>query len=100
VFFLQTEVAGDVATGGLVGLLLPFLIVGVLFYFMIIRPQQKQQKERRAMIDALKKGDRIVTVGGIHGELVALKEDYVTLKVADKVEIKVSRSGIGSVVKD
>ncbi|HBN97048.1 MAG TPA: preprotein translocase subunit YajC [Firmicutes bacterium] len=79
---------------------MPFLIVGVLFYFMIIRPQQKQQKERKAMIDALKKGDRIVTVGGIYGELVALKEDYVTLKVADKVEIKVSRNGIGSVVND
>ncbi len=99
-FFLQTEAAGDVATGGIVGFLMPFLIVGVLFYFMIIRPQQKQQKERKAMLDALKKGDRIVTVGGIYGELVALKEDYVTLKVADKVEIKVSRSGIGQVVKD
>lgn len=101
-FFLQTDVpAGDVAaSGGLVGLLMPFLIVGVLFYFMIIRPQQKQQKERKAMIDALKKGDRIVTVGGIYGELVALKEDYVTLKVADKVEIKVSRNGIGNVVND
>ncbi|HHT90184.1 MAG TPA: preprotein translocase subunit YajC [Firmicutes bacterium] len=78
-------------------MLMPFLIVGVLFYFMIIRPQQKQQKERKAMLDALKKGDHIVTVGGIYGELVALKEDYVTLKVADKVEIKVSRSGISSV---
>lgn len=99
-FFLQADVAGDVATGGIVGLLMPFLIVGVLFYFMIIRPQQKQQKERKAMLDSLKKGDRIVTVGGIYGELVALKEDYVTLKVADKVEIKVARSGIGHVVKD
>ncbi|HHT68327.1 MAG TPA: preprotein translocase subunit YajC [Firmicutes bacterium] len=79
---------------------MPFLIVGVLFYFMIIRPQQKQQKERKAMIDGLKKGDRVVTVGGIYGELVALKEDYVTLKIADKVEIKVSRNGIGHVVKD
>ena len=101
-FFLQTDVpAGDVAAGGgLVSILMPFLIVGVLFYFMIIRPQQKQQKERKAMIDALKKGDRIVTVGGIYGELIALKEDYVTLKVADKVEIKVSRNGIGHVVND
>lgn len=101
-FFLQTDVpAADVGVGGgIFGLIMPFLIVGVLFYFMIIRPQQKQQKERKAMIDALKKGDHIVTVGGIYGELVALKEDYVTLKVADKVEIKVSRSGIGSVITD
>lgn len=101
-FFLQTDVpAGEVAaTGGVFQFLMPFLIVGVLFYFMIIRPQQKQQKERKAMIDGLKKGDRVVTVGGIYGELVALKEDYVTLKIADKVEIKVSRNGIGHVVKD
>lgn len=51
------------------------------------------------MLDALKKGDKIVTVGGIFGELVAFKEDYVTLEVADKVQLKVSRSGISHVVK-
>ena len=94
--FLQTDVP---AGSGIVGLLMPFLLVGVLFYFMIMRPQQKQQKERKAMLDALKKGDQIVTLGGIYGELMALKEDYVTVKVADKVEIKVSRSGISHVVK-
>ena len=94
--FLQTEVP---AGQGILGLLMPFLVVGVLFYFMILRPQQKQQKERKAMLDSLKKGDKIVTIGGIHGELTALKEDYVTLKVAEKVEIKVSRSGVSHVVK-
>ena len=92
--FLQTEVP---AGGGLFGLIMPFLLVGVLFYFMILRPQQKQQKERKAMLDALKTGDKIVTVGGIHGELVALKEDYVTLKIADKTEIRLTRSGISHV---
>ena len=98
---LQADAAGEAAAGGgLLGLFLPFLIVGVLFYFMIIRPQQKQQKERKSMLDGLKKGDRIVTVGGIYGEITALKEDYVTLKVADKVEIKVSRSGVGHVITD
>ena len=94
--FLQTEVP---AAQGLLGLIMPFLVVGVLFYFMILRPQQKQQKERKAMLDALKKGDQVVTVGRIYGELVALKEDYVTVKVAEKTEIKVSRSGISHVVK-
>lgn len=94
--FLQAEVP---AAQGLLGLLMPFLVVGILFYFMILRPQQKQQKERKTMLDALKKGDQIVTVGGIFGEIVALKEDYVTLKVADKVEMKLSRSGISHVVK-
>ncbi|HHY15158.1 MAG TPA: preprotein translocase subunit YajC [Firmicutes bacterium] len=92
--FLQGEVSG---AQGLIGLIMPFLVVGLLFYFMIWRPQQKQQKERRAMLDALKKGDKIVTIGGIHGELVSLKEDFVVLKVANNVEIKLSRSGIGHV---
>ncbi|MGB4494195.1 MAG: preprotein translocase subunit YajC [Limnochordia bacterium] len=95
--FLQTDVPP--AQGGLVGLLLPLVLLGVMFYFMIWRPQQKQQKERKAMLDSLKKGDKVVTIGGIHGELTALKEDYVSLKVADKVEIKLSRSGISHVLK-
>ncbi len=95
--FLQTDVPP--AQGGLVGLLLPLVLLGVMFYFMFWRPQQKQQKERKAMLDSLKKGDKVVTIGGIHGELTALKEDYVTLKVADKVEIKLSRSGISHVLK-
>lgn len=94
--FLQAEVP---AAQGILGLLMPFIVVGVLFYFMILRPQQKQQKERKAMLDALKKGDQVVTVGGIYGELVALKEDYVTVKVAANTEIKVSRNGVSHVVK-
>lgn len=95
--FLQTTEVP--AAQGILGLLMPFILVGVLFYFMLIRPQQKQQKERKAMLDALKKGDQIVTVGGIYGELVALKEDYVTVKVGEKTELKVSRNGISHVVK-
>ncbi|HHT73116.1 MAG TPA: preprotein translocase subunit YajC [Firmicutes bacterium] len=81
----------------MIQLFMPFIIVIGVFYFMVIRPQQKQQKQRREMLDALKKGDRVVTIGGIYGEITLLKEDYVTLKVADKVEIKVRRSGIESV---
>ena len=94
-FFLEAEVP---VGGQMLGLFMPFIVVLVVFYFMQIRPQQKQQKQRKAMLDALKKGDRIVTIGGIYGEITALKEDYVTVKVADKVDIKVSRSGINSVL--
>lgn len=94
--FLQTDAP---AQGGIVGILFPLILMGVLFYFMLLRPQQKQQKERKTMLDALKKGDKVLTVGGIYGELVALKEDYVTLKVADRVELKVSRTGINNVVE-
>ncbi|NLJ74629.1 MAG: preprotein translocase subunit YajC [Firmicutes bacterium] len=78
---------------------MPFAIMAVMVYFMIIRPQQKQQKERQELLDSLKKGDRVVTIGGIYGELTNLKEDYVTLKIADKVEVQIARSGIGNVVK-
>lgn len=98
--FLQTDVPEVPAgSGSLISFFLPFVLLAVLFYFMIWRPQQKQQKERKAMLDSLKKGDKIVTIGGIHGELTSLKEDYVTIKVADKVEMKLSRSGISHVVK-
>lgn len=96
--FLQTAEAPP-AQASIFSLFLPIILLGVMFYFMIWRPQQKQQKERKAMLDSLKKGDKVVTIGGIHGELTSLKEDYVMLKVADKVEIKLSRSGISNVLK-
>ena len=94
-FFLQAEVP----QASIIQLIMPFVIMLGAFYFFLIRPQQKQQKQRQTMLDALKKGDKVLTVGGILGEIVALKDNYVTLKIADKVEIKVTRSGIGSVTK-
>ncbi|NLY51657.1 MAG: preprotein translocase subunit YajC [Firmicutes bacterium] len=85
--------------GGLLGLFMPFIIMLAVFYVFLIRPQQKQQKERQNMLNALKKGDKVVTIGGIHGEITALKDDVITLRVADKVEIRISRSGVGRVIK-
>ena len=76
--FLQAETPATAP--GIISLLMPFAIMAVMVYFMIIRPQQKQQKERQELLDSLKKGDRVVTIGGIYGELTNLKEDYVTLK--------------------
>ena len=81
--------------GSVFALFMPFIIMLVVFYLFLIRPQQKQQKERQNMLNALKKGDKVVTVGGIYGEIAAIKDDEITLRVADKVEIRVSRSGIG-----
>lgn len=92
--FLEAQTPG---AGGLLGLLMPFVIMLVVVYFFMIRPQQAQQKERQAMLDALKKGDRIITIGGIHGEITKLSEDTVTIRVADKTEIIISKSGVGSV---
>ena len=70
----------------------------VVFYFLIIRPQQQQQKRRQALLDSLKKGDRVITVGGIHGEITDVKGDVITLRIADKVEIRLQRAGV-SIIK-
>ncbi len=93
--FLQA----DPVAPGMIQLLMPFVILMVVFYFFLWRPQQQKQKAWQVMVDALKKGDSVVTIGGIHGEVVSMKDDHVVLKVADKVEIKVARSGISSVKK-
>ena len=77
-----------------------FGLIFVIFYFFIIRPQNKKQKETEKMIAALKKGDKVVTIGGIHGTVVTTKEATVVVKVDDGTKIEVSRSAIASVVVD
>lgn len=81
------------------GLLYLLLILGI-FYFFIIRPQTKKQKERQKMLDALKKGDSVVTVGGVHGRVVNFKNDekIVILKVDDNVKLEVDRTAISSIL--
>lgn len=78
--------------------LLPFVLMFAVFYFLLIRPQQKQQKARQAMLDGLKKGNKIITIGGIHGEIVEVKEDNLIIKIADKVEIKTTRGAVSQVI--
>ncbi|HHV19326.1 MAG TPA: preprotein translocase subunit YajC [Thermoanaerobacterales bacterium] len=77
----------------------PIIVIFAIFYFLIIRPQQKREKDRRNMLSSLKEGDDILTIGGIYGRILNLKEDLVTLDVGDKIKIKVTRSAIGSVLK-
>ena len=69
-----------------------------LMYFMLIRPQQQQRKKRDQMLASLKKGDKVVTLGGIHGTITDMADDSITLRIADKVEIKLSKSGVGYVL--
>ncbi|HHV43704.1 MAG TPA: preprotein translocase subunit YajC [Firmicutes bacterium] len=71
-----------------------------LFYLMLIRPQQKQQKQRQEMLGNLKKGDRVITIGGIYGEIVKISDDDVTLKIADNVNIRVTKGGVGRVLSE
>jgi preprotein translocase subunit YajC len=78
----------------------PFVLIIAIFYFFIIRPQNKKQKETQKMIDALKKGDKVVTIGGIHGLVSQTKEKTVIIKVDEGVKIEVNRSAIAGVVSD
>jgi preprotein translocase subunit YajC len=77
--------------------LLPFAAIIAIFYFLIIRPQNKKQKETQRMLGALKKGDKVVTIGGIHGTIQSAKEHTVILKVDDNVKLEFNRGAISSV---
>ncbi|MCL1849622.1 MAG: preprotein translocase subunit YajC [Clostridiales bacterium] len=72
--------------------------LGAMMYFMTIRPQRKQQKEKNAMMEALKRGDRIVTVGGFYGIVRAINDQRVTLEIASEIYVQVAKSAIASVV--
>lgn len=76
---------------------LPLLLIVVVFYFFMIRPQMKRQKEIRTFRESLAKGDKVVTTGGIYGRIIEVKETYIVLEIARDVQIKVDKNGI---VKD
>ena len=73
---------------------LPMVAIFVVFYFLLIRPQQKRAKETKAMLSALQKGDEVVTAGGIVGKLSKLNDSYATVEIAPNIEITVQRSAI------
>jgi len=75
------------------------VVIFGIFYFLMIRPQQKKQKELKAMLDNLAHGDTVMTTGGIHGKVTGLTDAVVTLEIADKVRIKVARSAIAAVLQ-
>jgi preprotein translocase subunit YajC len=79
------------------GFVIPLIIVMAIFYFILIRPQLKRQKQHTSMLSSLQKGDKVVTSGGIHGVIVGLKEDVVVLKVSENTKIEVNKGSIGVV---
>jgi len=76
----------------------PLLLMFAIFYFLLIRPQQKKSKQHRELLGALKKGDKGVSSGGLHGTVTGLTDDAVTMEIAPKVRVKVSRGSISAVV--
>ena len=101
--FISTAYAQTAAAAGqspessLMGML-PLVLMFVVLYFVMIRPQMKRQKEHKAMIDALAKGDEIVTSGGLLGKVAKLDDNFLSLEVASGVEIKVQRSAVAQVL--
>ena len=88
--------AGEAGAQGGLGAFIPLIIMFVIFYFLLIRPQQKKAKQHKEMINNLKKGDRVITSGGIYGTITSLDELNATIEVADQVKIKVVRGNIVS----
>lgn len=93
----QGQGQAEAPPGGILSFLPPLIIMFLIFYFVLIRPEQKKQAKARQMLNELKEGDNVVTLSGIHGTIKKLKDDVVTLQVADNVRIKFERSAIGKV---
>lgn len=91
------EGAAAPAGGGLISLAFPILIL-VVFYFLLIRPQQKRAKEHREMVDGIKKGDEIVSAGGLGGTVTQVGEAFVTVKVANNTEVLIQKQSVASLL--
>jgi preprotein translocase subunit YajC len=88
---------GGSGSGGMFSALVPILLVFLIFYFMILRPQQKKQKDREKLLSSVQKGDKVVTAGGMHGTVIGLEEKTVLVQIADDVKVKFERSAISAI---
>jgi preprotein translocase subunit YajC len=97
------DASGGTATGGgggsLITMLVTFGLIIVVFYFLVIRPQNKKTKDAKKMLESIRKGDRVVTIGGLHGSVESVKDDAVILKVDENVKLRFSKSAISTVVE-
>ena len=91
---------GEAGAGGF-SAFVPIILMFVIFYFLLIRPQQKKTKEHREMISSLKKGDRIITSGGLHGRITGIKESegVLVVEIADKVRVKIARGNVSGLTQ-
>jgi preprotein translocase subunit YajC len=100
-FLLQAAAGKQSSPGGMLSMLLPFILMFVVMYFLILRPQKRKEKERKALLSRIKKNDRVVTAGGIHGIVTSVRESELVLRVDDAkdVKIKVDRSAVAAVLE-
>lgn len=92
------QAAGSASQGDTLLTFLPMVAIFVVFYFLLIRPQQKKAKEARAMLDSLEKGNEVVTAGGIVGKITKLGDQYASVEIAPSVELTVQRSAISQLL--
>jgi preprotein translocase subunit YajC len=93
----MTPQGGSGGGGGMFGTVIMFSLIILIFYFMILRPQQKKQKERQQLLESVQKGDKVVTIGGVHGTVVGMEEKTVLVQIADNVKVKYEKSAISSI---
>jgi preprotein translocase subunit YajC len=98
VYAMGTGGAGGGGGGGL-GAFLPLIIIFAIFYFLLIRPQQRKAKQHKQLLSDLKKGDKVVSSGGLHGVLTGLGDDVVTVEISPKVRVKITRGSIAGVIR-
>lgn len=79
--------------------IIPLVFMFAIFYFLLIRPQQKKAKEHKSLLDAMKKGDNVITAGGVHGKISSVDDEIVTLEIANNVNIKITKSYIAALKK-
>ena len=92
--------SGKSGGGGLLSLLFPLILMFAIFYFLLILPQSRREKKRRAMLGQIKRGDRVVTTGGIIGSIHRVDEDSITIKVSGDVTLKLEKGAIRQVLKE
>jgi preprotein translocase subunit YajC len=99
VYAMGTGGTGGGTGGGGLGAFLPLIIIFAIFYFLLIRPQQKKSKQHKQLLADLKKGDKIVSSGGLHGIITGLADDVVTVEISPKVRVKITRGSIAGVIR-
>ena len=88
---------GNGGGGSMFSTVIMFSLIILIFYFMILRPQQKRQKERQKLLDSVKKGDKVVTIGGAHGVVVGVEEKTLLVQIAENVKVKFERSAVSTI---
>ncbi|MBE9574587.1 MAG: preprotein translocase subunit YajC [Proteobacteria bacterium] len=98
VYAMGTGGAGGAGGGGGLGAFLPLIIIFAIFYFLLIRPQQRKAKQHKQLLADLRKGDKVVSSGGLHGLVTGMSDDVLTVEISPKVRVKISRGSISGVI--